>query len=294
MSNLSILNKHQSSKKLYRGFTIVELLVVIVVIGILAAITVVSYSGITKKANETAIISNLDNNSKKLELYKALNGSYPTELNDDNCPQQPAVDTSNCLKAMGSDTINYSTPDNGLTYTLTETNSTAGITAKVTDSAKPVLIATSTAWTVPSDGVAGTDRRDKAGLIWSYPLYKDASNAITFSSTTYTTFGWDGSGSNSGGKTATQLCSERGNGWRLPTKDEVTRVYTDAIADGILKGANNSPSYLNQAFTGASGSTWTSTAGTTTNPPSAYFVNVQSGYSFSFPLYVAFSIRCVR
>jgi general secretion pathway protein G len=34
------------------GFTIVELLVVIVVIGILAAITIVSYTGITAKANE--------------------------------------------------------------------------------------------------------------------------------------------------------------------------------------------------------------------------------------------------
>ncbi len=37
-----------------RGFTIVELLVVIVVIGILAAITIVSYTGITAKANTTA------------------------------------------------------------------------------------------------------------------------------------------------------------------------------------------------------------------------------------------------
>jgi len=35
---------------LNRGFTIVELLVVIVVIGILAAITVVSYTGISQKA----------------------------------------------------------------------------------------------------------------------------------------------------------------------------------------------------------------------------------------------------
>jgi len=40
------------------GFTIVELLVVIVVIGILAAITIVSYVGITAKANGTANKSN--------------------------------------------------------------------------------------------------------------------------------------------------------------------------------------------------------------------------------------------
>ncbi|PKL31464.1 hypothetical protein CVV43_02230 [Candidatus Saccharibacteria bacterium HGW-Saccharibacteria-1] len=37
------------------GFTIVELLVVTAVIGILAAITIVSYTGITKKANESTL-----------------------------------------------------------------------------------------------------------------------------------------------------------------------------------------------------------------------------------------------
>lgn len=59
------------------GFTIVELLIVIVVIGILAAITVVAYNGIQGRANDTAIQSDLQNIAKKIELYKADQGVYP-------------------------------------------------------------------------------------------------------------------------------------------------------------------------------------------------------------------------
>lgn len=60
-----------------KGFTIVELLVVIVVIGVLAAIVIVAYNGITNSAKESAVRSDLGNIAKKLEVYKATNGLYP-------------------------------------------------------------------------------------------------------------------------------------------------------------------------------------------------------------------------
>ncbi|MFT4259497.1 LamG-like jellyroll fold domain-containing protein [Microbacterium sp.] len=62
---------------LRRGFTVVELLIVIVVIAILATITAVSYRGITARATETAIKSDLQTLATQLELDAAENGEYP-------------------------------------------------------------------------------------------------------------------------------------------------------------------------------------------------------------------------
>ncbi|HZJ34544.1 MAG TPA: prepilin-type N-terminal cleavage/methylation domain-containing protein [Candidatus Angelobacter sp.] len=66
-----------------RGFTIVELLVVIVVIGILAAITIVSYTGITQKANTTKAQSNAQSAQTVAEVFAADNGGvYPASTTD--------------------------------------------------------------------------------------------------------------------------------------------------------------------------------------------------------------------
>ena len=64
-------------KRVEGGFTIVELLIVVVVIAILAAITIVSYTGISGRANDTAVQSDLSNMAQKLQLYYTENGVYP-------------------------------------------------------------------------------------------------------------------------------------------------------------------------------------------------------------------------
>lgn len=60
-----------------RGFTIVELLVVIVVIGILATITIVSYTGITQKANTTKALSNAQSVLSVAEVFASAENFYP-------------------------------------------------------------------------------------------------------------------------------------------------------------------------------------------------------------------------
>lgn len=61
-----------------RGFTIVELLIVIVVIGILAAITIVSFNGIQARAQTTHALQSASQTAKLLSAYLTTNGSYPS------------------------------------------------------------------------------------------------------------------------------------------------------------------------------------------------------------------------
>jgi general secretion pathway protein G len=61
------------------GFTLVELLIVIVVLVILTAIVIPSYTIITNKAKETAAEAEMQNIAKSLEVYYSEKNSYPPE-----------------------------------------------------------------------------------------------------------------------------------------------------------------------------------------------------------------------
>ena len=60
-----------------QGFTIVELLIVIVVIGILAALVVTTFTGIQQKARDTERQTDIKAVHGQLEAYYAQNGAYP-------------------------------------------------------------------------------------------------------------------------------------------------------------------------------------------------------------------------
>lgn len=64
----------------YSGFTIVELLIVIVVIGILATIVIVAFNGIQSQAAASAAKNSLQSAAKAMEVAKATTDSYPTTL----------------------------------------------------------------------------------------------------------------------------------------------------------------------------------------------------------------------
>lgn len=70
------------------GFTIVELLIVIVVIAILAAISVVAYNNVQTNARNTARIQTTSTLSKNMKTYQAANGEESLKsllLDGDQC-----------------------------------------------------------------------------------------------------------------------------------------------------------------------------------------------------------------
>lgn len=60
------------------GFTLVELLIVIVVVAILAAVSTVAYSGVQSRAHDTSVQADLRQIGGKIQHYQILNGAPPT------------------------------------------------------------------------------------------------------------------------------------------------------------------------------------------------------------------------
>ena len=92
--------KYTYAKK--RGFTIVELLVVIVIIGILAAISIVAYNGVTAKARDAQRLQDVKTITKALELYYIDNGHYPNSSCGSSCPVPKKMNNTWSTTADGS------------------------------------------------------------------------------------------------------------------------------------------------------------------------------------------------
>ena len=63
-----------------QGFTLVELLIVIVIIAILTVVSLVAYNGLQNQAKTSTAKSAADTVAKKAELYNTAESKYPANL----------------------------------------------------------------------------------------------------------------------------------------------------------------------------------------------------------------------
>lgn len=107
------------------GFTIVELLIVIVVIAVLASITVTAFNGIQQRARNTQRAAAADAYVKMVRLYITQNGAYPFSANS-------------CLGDTNPDTNSDGVGDCGTNGDTTQSNTLVTELKKVASSLPPV------------------------------------------------------------------------------------------------------------------------------------------------------------
>jgi type IV pilus assembly protein PilA len=138
-----------SLKKRNQGFTIVELLIVIVVIGILALLVITTYSGIQAKARNSKRQTDIQSLQTQLEAYFSQNGFYPsrTDMNGSawlntnmkSLDQSALTDPSNPTQ---SKTLLAAPAAKSYSYAVTQSDGSTSCESDDTTCAKYTLTAT--------------------------------------------------------------------------------------------------------------------------------------------------------
>lgn len=113
------MNRHNyNTRNNRKGFTLVELLIVIVVISILAAISVVVFNGMQDRARNAQIASTVNIYKKAFELYYTAHGQYPTHPvvgcigTVEDFPAVDGFGEGECAYTTGASTFAYKVDEN--------------------------------------------------------------------------------------------------------------------------------------------------------------------------------------
>lgn len=128
-----------SLKRKQSGFTIVELLIVIVVIGILAALVVTTFSGIQRKARDTERETDIKAIHGQLEAYYAAENRYPS-LDEINQVAPNTTWRSDNMKGLDAEALK-DPKGSGPTLCATPSGTCYGYTVSGTNNSTYVLTA---------------------------------------------------------------------------------------------------------------------------------------------------------
>ncbi|WP_153446009.1 pilin [Vibrio algicola] len=114
----------QGKKKLQKGFTLIELMIVVAVIGVLAAIAMPQYQKYIAKSEVASVLASLTGVKTNIEAYTVENGTFPTNAQS-SALGIPTMD-------LGTASITSNSADSG-TLTFTFGSVTTDASALVAD-----------------------------------------------------------------------------------------------------------------------------------------------------------------
>lgn len=167
------------SNKLRKGFTIVELLIVIVIIGILAALVIVAYNGIQNRANETVVKSDIVQFRKRLEIIKneSLDGLYPLDLSSTYFNTAMGIKFTKGAYNLGRNNIYYAVSSDRTRYALGFVPKQEANAGFIFSSTTGVISSAPSVWGVDVGGVVGS----AGGMaIYDYPGDGSGSGWVTW------------------------------------------------------------------------------------------------------------------
>jgi type IV pilus assembly protein PilA len=175
-------------KKNQKGFTLIELMIVVAIIGILAAIALPKFADMLEKSREGATRGNLDSIKSAINIYNADQaGAYPVILTDTHAAS--STDVNFVKKYMDSLPSVKVTAKSDLNANALQ-GSGPGVGNSIVTSA---IIQTN--YNGAGNGVATTAlNANTAGKGWRYDSIEGRmwvnSNLIDMSANTYTTYGY--------------------------------------------------------------------------------------------------------
>ena len=210
------LLRHHTPDQYRRGFTIVELLIVIVVIGILAAITIVAFNGVQNKAKSSAAQSAVAQANKKIIAYGVENADvYPVAAGASGIDNLAAIGVVN---------------SGGTSYQYSSTTSPRSFCVTATVSDRSYFISSTS--TAPAEGACPGHGTGGASAITNLALNPHAVSGGGWTSQTPTgsTMTFVSNGAQDGGS-AFQVATTTANVLRISTTQAIGNVSTgDTIA----------------------------------------------------------------